>query len=236
MLAEYDKIARNYGSLTESDPVKNFVQYPAVLKLVGNVSGKRILDIGCGNGILSRAMAEKGAAVVAFDMAKKQIALAKSFRTKNVVYLVSDQQFRDTKPFDLAICIMVLNYAPNEEKLRKFFECAHENLKKGRPLLSVVVIPNKRDFGKIIFNRRSTKLHGRKVKVEFFNVASRDRFAACIFNFSRKEYETAAKQAGFKKFKWIDLRPTPEGSKAMGKAFWKEYLRSRPYKIFVVKK
>jgi SAM-dependent methyltransferase len=236
MPAEYDKIAKNYGSLVQSDPLKNLVQYPAVLKLVGNVRGKRILDIGCGNGILSRAMAKKGAAVVAFDIAEKQIALAKSFRTKNVVYLVSDQRFRDAKPFDLAICVMVLNYAPDKSALKKFFDCAYKNLKKGGSFISLVFVPDKDDFGKVIFNRKFTKLRGRKMKVEFFNASNRDHFAAFFFNFDKKDYETAAKQAGFKKFKWIDLRPTPRGAKTMGKTFWKEYMKSKPYKALVLKK
>jgi 2-polyprenyl-3-methyl-5-hydroxy-6-metoxy-1,4-benzoquinol methylase len=236
MPAEYDKIAKNYGSLAQSDPLKNFVQYPAVLKLVGNIKEKRVLDIGCGDGIISRTMAKKGAEVIAFDIAEKQIALAKSFKTRNVSYLVSDQDYLDARPFDLAICVMVLNYAPDKSALKKFFDCAYKNIKKGGSFISLVFIPGKDDFGKVIFNRRFTKLRGRKMKVEFFNVSTQDHFVAYVFNFSKKDYEAAAKQAGFKKFKWIDLRPTAKGLKAMGKDFWKAYLKSKPYKIFALKK
>lgn len=236
MTTEYDRIGHNYSSLIKHDPLKNLVLHPGVLKLVGNVKGKRVLDMGCGDGVLSRAMVLKKASVVGFDIAQKQIEAAKSFKTKNARYIVSDQSFRGTRPFDVALCVMVLNYAPNLKSLRDFFKCAYGNLKRGGRFISVVFIAAEQDFGKIILNRRATLMRGRKIKIEFFNNTDSDHFTAIVYDFKKKDYEKTAEDAGFKKHKWVTLLPVPKNLGIMGKEFRKNYLKSKPYKALILEK
>ncbi|MEI5906602.1 class I SAM-dependent methyltransferase [Bacillus spongiae] len=50
---------------------------PTIFSLLGDVNGKRVLDAGCGEGYLSRLLAEKGAIVTAVDYAQKMIEMAK---------------------------------------------------------------------------------------------------------------------------------------------------------------
>ena len=42
-----------------------------------SLEGKRVLDVGCGGGILSEAMAARGADVTGIDMGKEALAVAK---------------------------------------------------------------------------------------------------------------------------------------------------------------
>ncbi len=51
--------------------------WPALLDLLDLRPGQRILDIGCGNGLTSRKLAELGAKVTAFDFSANLIKLAK---------------------------------------------------------------------------------------------------------------------------------------------------------------
>ncbi len=46
---------------------------PTVLRLLGEVSDKDVLDLGCGNGYLSRGLAKQGARVTAVDSNPKII-------------------------------------------------------------------------------------------------------------------------------------------------------------------
>ena len=48
----------------------------ARLDALGEVAGKRVLELGCGAGQWSRALAEEGAAVVGFDLSEAQLAAA----------------------------------------------------------------------------------------------------------------------------------------------------------------
>nr|WP_202541342.1 class I SAM-dependent methyltransferase [Streptomyces sp. SID2563] len=48
----------------------------AHLRALGDVTGKRVLELGCGAGQWSRALAAEGAAVVGFDLSEEQLAAA----------------------------------------------------------------------------------------------------------------------------------------------------------------
>jgi ubiquinone/menaquinone biosynthesis C-methylase UbiE len=47
------------------------------LRLVGNVSGKRVLDLGCGDGTNAVTLAQQGAVVIAIDTSEARIALGR---------------------------------------------------------------------------------------------------------------------------------------------------------------
>ena len=66
---------------------------PMMLKVVGNSRGKEVLDLGCGNGYLSRRLARRGASVTAVDASLRMIRNAKRHDLKNsakVNYIRSD--------------------------------------------------------------------------------------------------------------------------------------------------
>jgi ubiquinone/menaquinone biosynthesis C-methylase UbiE len=72
VLAEwYDKKQGESGDLWHRSLID-----PVLVKLVGDVSGKDILDLGCGNGYLSRRFAKNGARVSAVDSSPEMIRRA----------------------------------------------------------------------------------------------------------------------------------------------------------------
>jgi 2-polyprenyl-3-methyl-5-hydroxy-6-metoxy-1,4-benzoquinol methylase len=56
----------------------NVLIWPSVEKLLRIQPNETVLDIGCGNGLTSRRLAQSGADVVAFDFSEEMIALAKA--------------------------------------------------------------------------------------------------------------------------------------------------------------
>jgi len=50
---------------------------PAIFSLLEEVKGKRLLDAGCGEGYLSRMLAQKGAIVTAVDYSEKMLEIAR---------------------------------------------------------------------------------------------------------------------------------------------------------------
>src|SRR5262245_12952222 len=62
---------------------------PAVERLLNLQAGERVLDIGCGNGVLARRLAELGGKVMAIDFSAELIELAKG-RGGDIDYRVVD--------------------------------------------------------------------------------------------------------------------------------------------------
>ncbi len=90
------------------DPQEN--ETKALFELV-DFAGKRVLEIGCGDGRLTYRYAEKAAQVVAIDADSSEIELAKQELPANlvdkVIFLVEDiedyELLADASKFDVAI-------------------------------------------------------------------------------------------------------------------------------------
>ena len=75
-LARYDTIANFYEDFA-SEPPTSPVDL-ALLDLVGDVTGLRLLDLACGHGRFARELARRGAAVVGIDLSAALIAKARA--------------------------------------------------------------------------------------------------------------------------------------------------------------
>ena len=74
---DYDGIAEAYSAENEANLVNAYYERPAMLALAGGVAGRRILDAGCGAGLLLAALRDGGAIVTGFDKSAGMIELAR---------------------------------------------------------------------------------------------------------------------------------------------------------------
>ncbi len=82
-----------------------------MLDALGDVRGKRAIDIGCGEGRFSRVLADLGAVVTGVDLTKPLLQRAQGLRRGNETYLLADVENMpevDGGSFDLAVSYIVL--------------------------------------------------------------------------------------------------------------------------------
>ena len=83
------------------------------------LSGKRVLDVGCGGGILSESMSAKGAQVIGIDLGDKALKVAQLHKLESGVdvdyRLISVEALAQQEPasFDLVTCMEMLEHVPD---------------------------------------------------------------------------------------------------------------------------
>lgn len=83
------------------------------------LAGKQVLDVGCGGGILSESMAQRGAQVTGIDLAEKSLQIAQLHALEAGVQLeyrcVAVEALAQEKPqaFDVVTCMEMLEHVPD---------------------------------------------------------------------------------------------------------------------------
>jgi 2-polyprenyl-3-methyl-5-hydroxy-6-metoxy-1,4-benzoquinol methylase len=101
--------------------------------------GEHVLDFGCGNGIISRAVAKLGYEVTAIDSSEKTIKSASSGNLSNVNFIVvpAGQYTPEQGKYSAIICSEVLEHLNDPSSL---LNALNESLKENGILL--VTVPN----------------------------------------------------------------------------------------------
>jgi 2-polyprenyl-3-methyl-5-hydroxy-6-metoxy-1,4-benzoquinol methylase len=72
----WNQIAEEWVSHADANDYRNVFLIPHTFALLGDVAGKRVLDVGCGEGGYSRVLASKGADVTGIDGSERLIEIA----------------------------------------------------------------------------------------------------------------------------------------------------------------
>ena len=134
----YSEFATVYDELMTEIP---YDTYAELLSLAANgISGKKILDIGCGTGLLSVKLAKMGGDVTGVDLSPDMLQIAKDRATSlNMpITFVNQpmQQLEGFKSFDAAvIAIDSLNYVTRQEEVVQTLKNVYDALKVGGVLL-----------------------------------------------------------------------------------------------------
>ncbi|GES32573.1 class I SAM-dependent methyltransferase [Streptomyces angustmyceticus] len=72
-MADYDEFSDAYDKFSTSNAWNVLYDRPAILDMLGDVSGKRILEVGCAAGAMTEQLVERGAQVTGLDISKRNI-------------------------------------------------------------------------------------------------------------------------------------------------------------------
>ncbi len=91
----------------------------AYVERPGPLTGRRILDVGCGGGLLAEAMARKGAQVVGLDLADELLEVAKLHALESGTRLdyrlesAEEHLVQNAGTYDVVTCMEMLEHVPD---------------------------------------------------------------------------------------------------------------------------
>ena len=231
----YDLIAKAY-SKTDFSLTKKYVAGPTIVKLLGNTSGKRIIDVGCGSGYSTRLVRLTGSSdVVGIDLSSQQILIAQDVEKKQPLGItyhqsdVSNDSFLHFRDFDIATALYLLHYASTRDNLYVICKNIYHSLCPNGRFIAI----NSNPDNPLLENEK----YGITAKMLLSSVEGAARTVTyldedqqlCTFEtyFWRKEtYEAALTTAGFQDIEWHKSHVSEEGIQRFGKRFWDELLEN----------
>lgn len=237
MPADYDKIASQYRE-SKTLPFRQYVEWFSYRKMLGDIAGKSILDLACGEGFYSRRFKRAGARrVVGVDISASMIELAEEREHPEplgIEYRVGNAlSLGEIGRFDLVAASYLLNYARTKGQLLKMCQTIAANLKNHGRFVSINNNPDQppetfatcRKYG--FAKRLAGPLEeGAVINYEFFRGGQ--KFKIDNFFLSRKTHEDAFKQVGFKTISWVKISVSPDGIQKFGRDHWQDFIDHQP--------
>jgi len=144
------QIAEQYQE-AKTQPWRSRIEAYSFLKVIGDVRGKKVLDVACGEGHYTRLLRRAGAArVVGLDISERMIALARDQEAREplgIDYLVEDARtIVPQQDFDVVVAAYLLVYAQDRAELARMCRGLACRAKSGGRFITVTTNPDVYSF------------------------------------------------------------------------------------------
>jgi cyclopropane fatty-acyl-phospholipid synthase-like methyltransferase len=227
---QYDHIGAKYEEYAQTATLKRAERHN-ISRLVGDVTGKRVLDLACGTGYYTRWLKQHGAEkTIGVDISPEMIRVAAQQEEANplgISYQLSDAgNLGHWGPFDLITAVWLFNNVKTQNELLRMFKSIYDNLIDGGRLAAYTINP--------MFNVENSNMtkYGINIKCETFEEGryviegeflTDPPASVTVYRWSQSIYEWAVKEAGFKVFTWQASEVAPEDIKQFGIEYWQDY-------------
>jgi 2-polyprenyl-3-methyl-5-hydroxy-6-metoxy-1,4-benzoquinol methylase len=239
MGTDYDLIAEQYKRSKQS-PWRTYIEQYTLLELLGDVRGKSVLDLACGEGYYSRIFKRLGARrVVGIDLSSKMIELARAGEAESplgVEYVVGDAiTFQPDEPFDIVAAAYLLNYADSREKLSAMCQAVSRSLRPDGRFVTVNNNPSQspqrfaatKKYG-FVKSAGEQLRAGTPITYTIFQQGG--SFIFDNYYLSIDTHEQALQAVGLREVEWVAPRLSPQWSE--DPEFWDEFFND-PSIIFL---
>jgi ubiquinone/menaquinone biosynthesis C-methylase UbiE len=224
-MAAYDKSAKLFFERRYDYSRFDFnrdIEVPAMLKTLGNVRNKTILDLGCGFGDHAMHLSKKGAKkIIGLDISSELIKIAKEQNIKNAEFYIHDinnkLKFKNNS-FDIIFSSLVIEYVKNLDQL---FSEVNRSLKKGgifafsrfHPIWKLMAQTKEAIVGYKILSKKNIKIFG-----DYFDEAPKLQYVGSLGNITAYNYtfETIIRTAlkhGFELIDYADPKPIKQSAR-----------------------
>lgn len=237
MTTDYDIIAEQYKQCKEH-LWRSRIETYSIMKRLGNLEGKKVLDVACGEGFYARKLRQCGASeVVGIDLSESMIRLARDQESRHptgITYRVEDAcTERVGEEFDLAVSAWLLVYARTQTEVVAMCRGLASRLKPGGRFVTFTGNPDLYSFGhadyrKYGFSIALTDSAYEGAPIIWTVYLDNSSFEIENYYLPMKAYETAFMEAGFHEVQvhLPEVAPHPQGID--DGAFWSDYLAHPP--------
>lgn len=215
MQSQFDDLADLYEGMA-AWPFRRHLEIPNVLATLGDLEGRDVLDFGCGNGMYSRWLEERGArSVVGYDVSDGMLEYARAWERDSPRGITFTSELTDDLEgrFDLVLAVYVLPYATTRDELLHMCAQMARPLRPGGRLVALPVHP---DYDRVpsYYERYGFRLtpigpdeDGGRVRLDLFDpskdgAGDEDTVTAYVWN--KESIDAAMHAAGFQLVQWID--------------------------------
>jgi toxoflavin synthase len=229
--AQFDQLGEVYDVFSTS-PFRRHLEFPAALGALGDVTGRAVLDLGCGSGVYSRMLRRRGAEhVVGVDPMAGMVEHARSIEEATplgIDYHAGVVPAALDGTFDAVLSVYVLPYTADAGLLADFARTAARVLRPGGRLVTLPANPGlrrERDY----YERYGFRTYGASagtdpdpITLDLCYADLDETIAAWVW--SAGAIEAALAEAGFTGTAWSAPTVTRQGIEEMGTEFWQPYL------------
>ncbi|MEQ1946019.1 MAG: class I SAM-dependent methyltransferase [Bryobacteraceae bacterium] len=245
MATQYDDIAEQYRR-SKLVPWRFYIEQFSLLELMGDLHGKDVLDLACGEGYYTRLLKRNGAArVVGVDLSPKMIELAEQrehSEEQGIEYRVGDARTVEVPgTFDLVVAAYLLNYASTPADLAAMCRTIAKHLKPGgrfcavnnNPIQNPERFPATRKYGFIKSGDHGTS--GSPVRYHFFSSGDLDGpevFQLENYFLEPELHLETFRNCGFHDATWHPMRLSPAEVHGPNPSHWDEFFVDTPVILF----
>jgi SAM-dependent methyltransferase len=228
---DYNQIADLYAA-TEALPSRSSLEVPLLFRALGDITGKTVLDLACGDGFHTRLLKRGGALkVVGVDISKKMVEIAAAIEEQDplgIDYLLHDVgELPILGAFDIATAIFLVPYAQSREQLLRMFRSIRANLRPGGRFAALVTNPdfkitssNYTKYG-LTVHFEGPRGDGCELAIDFHTSPP---FSIRNYFWTQLTLEQTLSEAGFQDITWMRPEmPAGDGASFDGE-FWREYI------------
>lgn len=231
MPAEYDPLVLAYQRSKEL-PFRRYSEIPNHLDLMGDLRGRSVLDLACGEGFYTRLIRQKGALrVVGMDVSGEMIALARRQEAETplgIEYITASAQAApDLGPFDIVSAAYLLNCAPDRTTLDWMTRAiARSLLPGGRLVATIGELASQPGVDYTSYGMATDAAadlpEGTPYRVTF--LLGEQTFSITDFHYTQATYAASCAEAGLHVLRWLPCTVTAEGIDRYGDEFWRTWL------------